>query len=41
MADLLGDALLSDGRRTMEVVMDEVVKQFGKVFERETRERTA
>ncbi|MBM2847487.1 MAG: lipoate-protein ligase [Anaerolineales bacterium] len=41
MADLLGDALLSDGRRTMEVVMDEVVKQFGKVFERETRERIA
>ena len=41
MADLLGDALLSDGRRTMEVVMDEVVRQFGKVFERETRERIA
>ena len=41
MADLLGDALLSDGRRTMGVVMDEVVKQFGKVFARETRERIA
>ena len=41
MADLLGNALLGDSRRTMEVVMDEVVKQFGKVFEREIRERIA
>jgi lipoate-protein ligase B len=35
MADLLGDA------PPMEVVMDEVVRQFGKVFERETREHIA